>query len=111
MTTIFEESSPTREIGDGEHLKKMFSLADERPLSDDGSLVRGCVEELVAAVARHPALGVVGGVPPHLERRRSLGDLLFFQFTWQWSPGGRKRGSVSGGPGTWYYGDDNEVDG
>ena len=77
MTTIFEENSPTREIGDGEHLKKMFSLADERPLSDDGSLVRGCVEELVAAVARHPALRVVGRVPPHLEaRRRSLGDLL-----------------------------------
>ena len=76
MTTIFEESSPTREIGDGEHLKKMFSLADERPLSDDGSLVRGCVEELVAAVARHLALGVVGGVPPHLEKRRSLGDFF-----------------------------------
>ena len=36
---------------------------------------------------------------------------FFLQFTWQWSPGGRKRGSVSGGPGTWYYGDDNEVDG
>ena len=76
MTTIFEENSPTREIGDGEHLKKMFSLADERPLSDDGSLVWGCVEELVAAVARHPALGVVGRVPPHLEARRSLGDLF-----------------------------------
>ena len=75
MTTIFEENSPTREIGDGEHLKKMFSLADERPLSDDGSLVRGCVEELVAKVARHPALGVVGRVPPHLEERRSLGDV------------------------------------
>ena len=76
MTTIFEESSPTREIGDGEHLKKMFSLADERPLSDDGSLVGGCVEELVAEVARHPALGVVGRVPPHLEERRSFGDLF-----------------------------------
>ena len=57
-------------------MKKMFPLADERPLSDDGSLVRGSVEELVAAVARHPALGVVGRVPPHLERRRSLGDVL-----------------------------------
>ena len=58
-------------------MKKMLSLADERPLSDDGSLVGGCVEELVAAVARHPALGVVGRVPPHLEeRRRSLGDVL-----------------------------------
>ena len=76
MTTIFEENSPTREIGDGEHVKKMFPLADERPLSDDGSLVGGCVEELVAEVARHPALGVVGRVPPHLERRRSLGDVL-----------------------------------
>ena len=55
----------------------MFPLADERPLSHDGSLIRGCVEELVAEVARHPALGVVGGVPPHLEeRRRSLGDIL-----------------------------------
>ena len=76
MTTIFEENSPTREIGDGEHVKKMFPLADERPLSHNGGLVRGCVEELVAAVARHLALGVVGRVPPHLEARRSLGDLL-----------------------------------
>ena len=57
-------------------MKKIFSLADERPLSDDGSLVGGSVEELVAEVARHPALGVVGRVPPHLERRRSLGDVL-----------------------------------
>ena len=54
----------------------MFSLADERPLSDDGSLVGGCVEELVTKVARHLALGVVGRVPPHLEARRSLGDLF-----------------------------------
>ena len=36
---------------------------------------------------------------------------FFLQFTWQWSPGGRKRGSVSGGPGTCYYGNDNEVGG
>ena len=58
-------------------MKKMFPLTDERPLSDDGSLVGGGVEELVAEVARHPALGVVGRVPPHLEaRRRSLDNVL-----------------------------------
>ena len=65
----------------------MFSLADKGPLSHDGSLVGGGVDELVASVAGHRPKGMVGGVAPHLVKQKNA-TLLSFKF----KPGTALRG-------------------
>ena len=64
------EDEPTdeeaREVGEGENREEVGTVAHELPLCYDGSLVRGGVEELVASVAGHRPMGVVGRVAPYL---------------------------------------------